>query len=321
MKAAVREHYGAPDVVHLADVERPEPGAGEVLVAVRAAGVDRGVWHLLTGLPLLVRVAGFGLLRPKNPVLGMEVAGVVEAVGPGVALLAPGDRVFGTCDGSFAEFVRTSADRLARTPARLTDEGAATLPVSGTTALQAVADVAAVRDGQRVLVIGASGGVGAVAVQIAKAAGAHVTGVCSDRTADLVRSLGADVVIDYTREPIAGRGERYDVVLDLAGNRRLSHLRRVLTPTGTLVIVGGESGGRVTGGTGRQLRAALLSLVVRQRLSAFLVRSNGDRLRRLADLVDNGQVRPVVDRSYPLEAAPDALRRMGTGRGKVVITV
>src|SRR3954471_23668785 len=240
MKAIIRDRYGSADVLRLREVEVPEVGDEEVLVRVRAAGLDRGAWHVMAGLPYLIRGAGYGLRRPKHAGLGSELAGVVEAVGANVTGLEPGDAVFGTCRASFAEYATTEPDKLARMPANLSFEHAAAVPVSAVTALQALRDHGRVKAAQQVLVIGASGGVGTFAVQIAKALGAHVTGVSSTQKLDLVRSLGADHVIDYTHADIGDDGRRYDVVLDIGGNRPLSRLRRVLTSDGTLVIIGGE---------------------------------------------------------------------------------
>lgn len=323
MKAVVQERYGTPDVLELREVERPEPGPGEALVGVRAAGVDQGVWHLMAGLPYLVRLVGFGLRRPKNPVRGLDVAGVVEATGSGVTRFRPGDEVFGTCDGSFAEYALTGDDRLAPKPAGLTFEQAAAIPTSGCTALQAVRDQAAVRSDQRVLVIGAGGGVGTFAVQIAKADGAEVTGVASTAKVELLRSLGADHVVDHTREDFADRPELYDVILDIAGNRSLSHLRRALAPDGTLVIVGGEGGGKWLGGIDRQLRAAVLSPFLRQRLVTWIASARQEDLEELRRLIEAGAVTPVVDRAFPLGEVPEAIRylREGRPRGKTVIAV
>jgi NADPH:quinone reductase-like Zn-dependent oxidoreductase len=244
-------------VLTLRDIDKPTARDGEVLIQVRAAGVDQGVWHLMTGLPYLVRVFGYGLKKPKVPVRGRDVAGVVEAVGNGVSRFQPGDEIFGTCEGSFAEYACAKEGRLALKPANLTFEQAAAVPISGGTALQAVRDGGQVTAGQSVLVIGAAGGVGSFAVQLAKVFGAEVTGVCSGAKADLVRSLGADQVIDYTRDDFAAAGQRYDVILDTAGNRPLSVLRQALASEGTLVIVGGEGGGQLTGGFERSLGAAL----------------------------------------------------------------
>jgi 2-desacetyl-2-hydroxyethyl bacteriochlorophyllide A dehydrogenase len=323
MQAIVQRRYGtAPeDVLRLEQIARPAVNAGEVLVRVRAAGVDRGTWHLMAGEPYLMRIIGFGLRGPKSQVPGLAVAGTVEAVGPDVTGLEPGDEVFGTGRGSFAQYATARADRLAAKPDRLTFEQAAAVPGSATTALQAVRDHANLRPGQHVLVIGASGGVGTFAVQIAKAFGAEVTGVCSTAKTDLVRAVGADHVIDYTREdPVAGR-HRYDVIIDIGGNRRLAQLRRALAPTGTLVITGGE-GGRWLGGIGRNLRAQLLSPFVSQKLTAFVARQRPADLMALRDLADSGAITPAIDRTYPLSQAAAAVRHLAEGgvRGKVVIS-
>ena len=324
MQAIVQRRYGtAPeDVLRLEQIARPAIKAGEVLVRVRAAGVDRGTWHLMAGQPYLMRIIGFGLRGPKTPVPGMAVAGTVEAVGRDVTGLEPGDEVFGTAQGSFAQYAAARASRLAPRPDRLTAEQAAAVPVSAAAALQAVRDHAKVRPGQHVLVIGASGGVGTFAVQLAKAFGAEVTGVCSTAKTDLVRAVGADHVIDYTREdPVAGR-HRYDVIIDIGGNRRLAHLRRALAPKGTLVITGGE-GGRWLGGIGRNLRAQLLSLFVSQKLTAFVARQRPADLMTLRDLGDSGAITPAVERTYPLGQAAAAVRHLAEGRarGKVVISL
>jgi NADPH:quinone reductase-like Zn-dependent oxidoreductase len=323
MQAIVQRRYGAApqDVLRLEQIARPAIKAGEVLVRVRAADVDRGTWHLMVGQPYLMRIIGFGLRGPKTPVPGLAVAGTVEAVGQDVTGLAAGDAVFGTARGSFAQYATGRADRLARKPARLSFEQAAAMPGSATTALQAVRDHANVRPGQHVLVIGASGGVGTFAVQIAKAFGAEVTGVCGPAKTDLVRAVGADHVIDYTREdPVAGR-RRYDVIIDIGGNRRLAHLRRALAPEGTLVITGGE-GGRWLGGIGRNLRAQLLSPFVSQKLTAFVARQRPADLITLRDLADSGAITPAIDRTYPLSQAAAAVRHLADGRvrGKVVIS-
>jgi NADPH:quinone reductase-like Zn-dependent oxidoreductase len=322
MKAILRHTYGSADVLEFGDVDQPVIKPGEVLVRVRAAGVDRGVWHVMTGLPYLGRLA-FGLRTPRNPVLGMDVSGVVEAVGEEVTALRVGDEVFGTGTGAFAEYAAVREDRCAPKPAGLTFEQAAALPTSAVTALQAVRDQGRVQPGQRVLVIGAGGGVGSYAVQIAKASGAHVTGVCSTAKVDLVRSLGADEVVDYTQADVTESGQRYDVVLDIAGNRPLGRLRRVLAPRGTLVIVGGEGGDRLTGGLDRQFRAVLLSLVVRQRMRFFVAVAKRPDLETIRELVESGAVRPAVDRSYPLVEAAQAVRDLAEGRvrGKAVVTV
>ena len=267
MRAIVQQEYGTTDVLELQETARPEPGAGEVLVRVDAAGVDRGAWHLMTGRPYVVRAAGFGLRRPKTQIPGSDFAGVVEATGPGVADITPGDAVYGSSRGTFAEFVVAPAERVAPKPGALTFAEAAVLPYAGSVALQALRDQARVEPGTHVLVIGASGAVGSVAVQLAKAFGAEVTGVCSARNADVVRDLGADHTIDYARSPIGEWPGRYDVVLDIAGNNRLAALRRLLRDDGTLVIVGGENGDPLTGGTHRQLAARFLSPLVRPNLA------------------------------------------------------
>ncbi|HXV92184.1 MAG TPA: NAD(P)-dependent alcohol dehydrogenase [Pseudonocardia sp.] len=327
MTAVVQDAYGeAEDVLRLERIARPEPGPGEVLVRVHAAGVDQGAWHLMVGLPYLVRLAGYGVRAPRTRVRGREVAGRVEAVGPGVTSLRPGEEVFGIAEGCFAEYACGRAGTLAPAPRALTPVQAAAVPISGLTALQAVRDHGRVRRGQKVLVIGASGGVGTFAVQIAKAFGAEVTGVCSTAKLDLVRSLGADHVVDHTRADITdstGGDRRYDVVLDIGGNRPLRRLRRVLTPRGTLVIIGGENGGRWLGGNDRQLRALVLSPFVGQRLTAFVSPESADDLVVLAGLVERGAVTPVVDRTFPLGETPAAIRylRDGRARGKVVVDV
>src|ERR671939_712694 len=255
MKAMVRDAYGPPDVLELRDIDIPEISDDEVLVHAHAAGVGRDVWHVMTGLPYPIRLAGYGLRAPKNPVIGSDLAGVVEAVGNNVSTFQPGDEVFGIGKGSYAEYARATEDKLAPKPANLTFEQAAVLAIMGSTALQALRDQGKVRPGQEVLIIGASGGVGTYAVQIAKAFGAHVTGVCSTKKVEMVRSIGADHVIDYTREDFAQSERRYDLILDIGGNSSLARLRRALASQGTLIIVGGEGGGRWLGGTDRQLRA------------------------------------------------------------------
>jgi NADPH:quinone reductase-like Zn-dependent oxidoreductase len=323
MLAITQETYGATDVLELRDIDKPEPADGEVLVRVKAAGVDRGVWHLMAGLPYPIRLAGYGLRTPKNPVPGMDVAGVVEAIGSNVTRFKPGDEVFGVGKGTFAEYTRVPEHKLAPKPVNLTFDQAAAVPISGMTALQGVRDHGQVGPGQKVLITGASGGVGTFAVQLAKVFGAEVTAVCSTTKMDLVGSLGADHVIDYTCADFAAGGQRYDVILDIAGNASLSRLRRVLTPHGTLVIMGGENGGRWLGGNDRQLRAMLLSRFVGQRLGTFVNSENHQLLLDLTPLIESGQVRPVTDRRYPLVEAPKAIDYLieGHARGKLVITL
>ena len=324
MQAVVQDDYGsAEDVLRLEEIPRPAIGDDEVLLRVRAAGLDRGVWHLMTGLPFPVRLAGYGIRAPKTRVRGREVAGRVEAVGSAVTTLAIGDEVFGIAEGAFAGYVCGKPGKLALRPANLPFEQAATVAVSALTALQAVRDRGHVEAGQQVLVIGASGGVGTFAVQIAKAFGAEVTGVCSTTKVDMVRSLGADHVIDYTRDEIGLGGSRYDLIIDIGGNRPLRHLRRALSSRGTLVIVGGETGGRWVGGFDRSLRAPLLSLFVRQKLGGIMCSENAADLLVLAELIESGKVRPVIDRTFPLSQTADAVRYVqdGLARGKVVITI
>jgi NADPH:quinone reductase-like Zn-dependent oxidoreductase len=322
VKAIIRDAYGSVDVLRLADIDRPVAGDADVLVRVRAAGVDQGVWHLMTGTPYVMRLAGFGIRAPKNPLLGYDVAGRVEAVGAQVTEFQTGQEVFGTCRGSFAEYAVAHPDRLLSKPDNVSFEQAAAVPISGYAALQAVRQHGGVRPGQLVLIIGAGGGVGTLAVQIAKAEGAEVTGVCSASKTELVRSVGADHVIDYSREDFADGRNRYDVILDIAGNRSLSELRRALTPRGTLVIVGGEDAGNWLG-VRRQLRAAALSPFVRQKLGFFISKERQQDLEELRRLLEAGTIRPVVDRTFPLEEVPAAIRylRDGHARGKVVITI
>jgi NADPH:quinone reductase-like Zn-dependent oxidoreductase len=320
MRAIVQTRYGSTDTLSLADIDQPRIGAKDVLVHVRAAGLDRGTWHLMAGRPYAIRLAGYGLRAPKQHVPGVDVAGEVAAAGAEVTRFRTGDEVFGTARGSFAEYVAAAEDTLAPKPANLTYEQAAALPVSGLTALHGLTDVGRLEAGQRVLVIGASGGVGSYAVQIAKALGAYVAGVCSATKVDLVRGLGADLVVDYESADFAD-GEPYDLILDMGGNSSIAHLRRALAPRGTLVIAGGEGGGRWLGGADRQLRAMALSPFVRQRLTTFVSKTDAAGLDRLAALVADGRVVPAVERTYPLVEMPDAMRRLAAGdvRGKVVI--
>lgn len=321
MRAIVQHAYGTADVLEAGEIDRPVIGAGEVLVQVRAAGLDRGTWHLMAGTPYAMRLA-FGLRAPKRIVPGLDVAGVVVAVGAVVTRFRAGDEVFGVAKGSFAEFAAAREDKLALKPATLTFEQAAALPVSGSAALRAVCDVGHVAPGQHVLIIGASGGVGTYAVQIAKANGAQVTAVCSTGKIDLVRSIGADHVIDYTHDDFADGGKQYDLIVDIAGNSSLSRLRRALTSQGTLAIVGGEDSGKWVG-MGRQLRASVMSPFVRQRLTTVLSKEHYTGLERLAELVDKGQLVPSIERTYPLSDVPEAMRHLvaGKARGKLVIAV
>jgi NADPH:quinone reductase-like Zn-dependent oxidoreductase len=321
MKAIVQDEYGSPDVLELRNIDIPEIADEEVLVHVRAAGVGRDVWHVMAGLPYPIRLAGYGLRAPKNPVIGSDVAGVVETVGNKVSRFRPGDEVFGIGKGSYAEYVCAREDKLAPKPENLTFEQAAVVAIMGSTALQALRDHGRVEPGQDVLIIGASGGVGTYAVQIAKAFGARVTGVCSTEKAEMVRSIGADRVIDYTREDFAEGQQPYDVILEIGGNSSLARLRRALAPRGTLVIVGGEGGGRWLGGTDRQLRALALSPFVSQKLGTFVASENHEDMLVLKELIESGKVTPVIDRTYPLSEVPEAIRYLEEGRakGKVVI--
>ncbi|HET9740892.1 MAG TPA: NAD(P)-dependent alcohol dehydrogenase [Solirubrobacteraceae bacterium] len=323
MKAIVQDTYGSADVLELRDVDEPDIADDEVLVQVHAAGVDRGVWHVMTGLPYPLRLAGYGLRAPKTPVPGSDVAGVVEAVGKDVTRFRPGDKVFGIGKGTFAEYARASEDKLAPRPANLTFKQAAVVPISGLTALQALRDHAKVQPGQKVLITGASGGVGSYAVQLAKGFGAEVTAVCSTAKVDMVGSLGADHVIDYMLDDFADGRQRYDVIVDIGGTPSLTRLRRALASKGTLVITGGETDGRWLGGVDRQLRALLLSPFVGQKLATFVSRENHEDMIVLKELIEAGKLAPVVDRTYPLADAPQAIRYLeqGHARGKVVITL
>jgi NADPH:quinone reductase-like Zn-dependent oxidoreductase len=326
MKAIVQDRYGDVEVLDLRDIDQPVPTDDRVLVRVHAAGLHRGDWHVMTGLPYLIRVVvpTLGLRGPKSPVLGMDVAGHVEAVGASVTRFQPGDAVFGWCDGAFAEYACAPEDQLAAKPANLSFEQAAVVPISGFAALQGLRDEGQIQEGQTVLVIGAAGGVGSFAVQLAKAFGAKVTGVASTAQVELVGTIGADDVIDYTRQDVTDGTRQWDLVLDCAGRRTLSQLRRALTPTGTLVIVGGEGGGRWLGGFDRNLRAVALSRFTSQRLRMLSSTPRQEDLEVLRELIEAGKVTPVIGRSYPLAEVPEAIRQMVEGRGgggKVVITV
>jgi NADPH:quinone reductase-like Zn-dependent oxidoreductase len=321
MKAIVQDRYGAPDVLELREVDRPAAGDGEVLVRVRAASINPYDWHVVTGTPYLMRIAS-GLSRPKQKIPGLDLAGQVEAVGPGVSGFRPGDEVFGARAGSFAEYVCARADGVAQKPANLTFEQAAAVPVAGLTALQGLRDQGRIQAGQKVLIIGASGGVGTFAVQLAKGFGAHATAVCSARNADLVRTLGADRVIDYAREDFAQGGERYDLIFELAGTSAPSRTRRALAPRGTLVLCSGE-GGAWFGPAARMLGALLLSRRGGQRVTTWVVKPSRADLVLLRELLESGKLSPVIDRRYPLSEVPEALRQQGSGhaRGKTVIAV
>lgn len=321
--AAVRRAYGPTDSIAVEQTPLPVPAAGQVLLRVRAAGIDRGAWHLMSGEPYAVRLAGYGVRRPKQPRLGLDVAGTVVALGDGVDGFAIGDEVFGIADGSWAEHAVADVARLAHRPAGVDPVSAAVSAVSGITALQALTDVAAVQPGQRVLVVGASGGVGSFAVQLAVALGAEVHGVASGGKADLVRSLGATWTFDHATDDPYDGSHRYDVVIDTGGRNPVRRLRRALAERGTLVIVGGEGGGRITGGVGRQLRAALLSPFVRHRMAMFISAEDRGHVAQLAEFLADGRVVPAVGASYPLVEVRSAVEDLlaGRARGKSAVVI
>lgn len=323
MRAITQRAYGTAEVLRLETIERPSIGDDEVLIEVEAAGLDRGVWHLMTGTPYLIRLMGFGLTRPKNPVLGMDVAGRVVEIGADVTRFSVGDEVFGIGKGTFAEFAVAKEAKLTNKPATIGFEEAAVSTISGITALQALTTVGRLEPGQHVLVVGASGGVGSFAVQLAKALGATVTGVASTAKLDAVRSMGADHVIDYTTRQIDDGDHRYDLIIDTGGRNKLSRLRRALAPSGTLVIVGGEDGDRLTGGIGRQLRAALLSPFVKQRLRFFMSSESREFIEPLAGHLADGTISPAIGQRFDLDEVPAAVAAMeaGTLTGKAVIRV
>jgi NADPH:quinone reductase-like Zn-dependent oxidoreductase len=323
MRAVIQDRYGSPDSLTTSTIDVPDIATDEVLIEVASAGVDRGVWHLVTGRPYLVRLAGYGITKPKSPVPGLDVAGRVVAVGSDVARFEVGDDVFGIASGAYAEVAAAKADNLAHKPAALSYEEAAVAAISGITALQALTDIGEVQAGQSVLIIGASGGVGTYAVQLAKALGAMVTGVASGAKADLVSSLGADHVIDYAAGDYLDGATRFDLIIDAGGLNPIRRLRRALTRNGTLVIVGGEGGGSITGGIGRQLRAKMLSPFVSQRLTFFISSEHHSHMERLARFMEEGSVTPAVGRRYRLEQAAEAIADLEAGRtrGKSVIVV
>jgi len=323
MKAVTQEEFGSPDVLQLTDVDRPAVEDDEVLVRVRAASANPWDWHFMRGLPYVARPQA-GWRRPKNRVLGSDIAGEVEAVGKSVTRFRVGDRVFGFVGhGGFAEFTSVPEEVLGLMPADLDFEQAATVPLAAMTALQGIRDVGGVQPGEKVLIVGASGGVGTFAVQIAKWIGAHVTGVCSTRNLGLVKSIGADAAIDYTQEDFTEGSERYDVIFQLAGTASASDCRRALTPKGRLVLSSGDSKGRYIGPMGRVIRAMLLSPFVGQSLRTLSVKRSRDDLQLLGELIESGAIAPVIDKTYPLSEAPEAIRYIETGRarGKVVIAV
>ena len=322
MKAIVQDKYGSPEVLELRYIDKPEIGDDEVLVRVRAAGVNPADWAIMSGLPYIARPV-YGLRKPKNTVRGTDVAGTIEAGGTGVTRLQPGDEVFGWCDGSFADYATASEERLALKPANLSFEQAAAVPMAGLVALQALRDHGGVRAGQKVLINGASGGIGTFAVQIAKALGAEVTGVCSTRNVDMVRSIGADHIIDFTREDFTQKDQRYDFILDNVANHSLSNLRRALTPTGTLVPNGGGFDNHWFASGGRVISAQVLKRFVSHRLRPFVVSPKFEDLLVLKELIEAGKVTPVINRTYPLSETPEAIRYLeeGHARGKALITV
>ncbi len=323
MHAIVQDRYGSADVLEFTTVPRPTPKADEVLIEVVAAGLDRGTCHLMTGTPYLIRLVGYGLTKPKRNIPGSDVAGRVVAVGADVTRFVPGDQVFGIANGSLAEFAVAKEDNLVVKPAEVPFERAAASAVSGVTALQALVDVGGARPGQRVLIVGASGGVGSFAVQLAKALGTVVTAVASTRNVDFVRSLGADHVVDYTTQDFTEIDEPFDLIIDVGGRNSIRRLRSVLTTTGTLVIVGGEGGNRITGGVGRQLRAMVLSRFVKQRLTTFISSGHHSLIERLAAHIESGAVTPAVQARFPLADAPRAIEQLDTGKatGKTVVIV
>ncbi|MEV0756661.1 NAD(P)-dependent alcohol dehydrogenase [Streptosporangium sp. NPDC050280] len=322
MKAIIRERYGSSDVLRLDEIDKPVPGDDEVLVRVRAASVTHGDLVTITGMPYLGRLA-FGLPRPKQKVPGRDIAGEVEAVGRNVTRLRPGDEVYAEVNGGgFAEYVRVPGDLACPKPANLTFEQAAAVPLSGNTALQGLRDRGEIKAGQKVLINGASGGVGTFAVQIAASFGAEVTGVCSTRNMELVRSLGADHVVDYTREDFSRSGRRYDLIFDLAGNHSLSDCRRALSPGGTLVL-SSSKGGRWFGPMGRTMRALVLAPFVRQNLRAYMATRSRENLADLKELIESGRITPAIERTYPLSELPEAMRYFSEehARAKIIITV
>jgi NADPH:quinone reductase-like Zn-dependent oxidoreductase len=323
MRAAVRHRYGSADTVGVEQIDVPAPGPSQVLIEVVAAGLDRGVWHVMAGRPYVARLAGFGVRAPKQPVLGMDVAGRVVGVGSAVDEFAVGDEVMGIATGAFAEYAVADAAKLVRKPENLTFEQAAVSTISGITALQALTKVGGVEAGQRVLVVGASGGVGSFVVQIAKALGAHVTGVARTSKLGLVTSLGADAVVDYTTTDITDLDERFDLIIDTGGRTPLRKLRRILTERGTYVIVGAETDGRLIGGVGRNLRAVLMSVFVRQRLTFFISSESPTYIEPLVEMLASGDVVPAIGQRATLDEVPDAISALVAGRasGKTAITV
>jgi NADPH:quinone reductase-like Zn-dependent oxidoreductase len=326
MKAVVYTDYGSPDVLEIRDIKRPVPNDDQVLIRVRAASINPLDWHYIEGTPYIMRAFGVGLRKPKDPRLGVDMAGEVEAIGKNVTQFKPGDEVFGGRNGAFAEYVCARADRaIALKPSNITFEQAASVPIAAITALQGLRDKGHISPGQRVLINGASGGVGTFAVQIAKSWGAEVTGVCSTRNLDLVRSLGADHVIDYTKEDFTKGEQRYDVILDNVGTQPLSGFKRALVPNGICVMIGGggPNDGGLIGPMARPIKALFLSPFMTQKMGMMMAELNKKDLNVLGDLMQSGKVKPVIDRTYPLSQIADAIRYLeqGHARGKVVITI
>lgn len=323
MRAIVQNSYGSFEVLQIAEIERPQIKDDEILVKVSAAGLDRGTEHLMTGTPYLIRLLGYGFRGPKNPVPGLDFSGTVEALGKNVTRFQLGDEVYGIGQGSFAEYVSVKEKKLALRPTNLELQTAAAVPVSAITALEAVRDHGRLEAGQSVMVIGASGGVGTYAVQIAKALGAHVTGVCSTSKMELVQSLGAERIIDYTKEDFADGQTQYDLIVDIGGNTQTAKLRKALSPKGTLVFVGGEEGGRIIGGIGRQIMAVILSPFRKQRFAMFVGSESAAALEQVTRMIEQGQITPFVGAKFSLEQAPEAMRQLANGeaRGKTIITV
>jgi NADPH:quinone reductase-like Zn-dependent oxidoreductase len=326
MKAVVYTDYGSPDVLQIRDIKKPVPNDNQILIKVRAASINPLDWHFIEGTPYIMRAMGVGLRKPKDPRLGVDLAGEVEAVGKNVTEFKPGDEVFGARDGAFAEYVCARADRaVVLKPANITFEQAASVPIAAITALQGLRDKGKIQPEQKVLINGASGGVGTFAVQIAKSYGAEVTGVCSTRNLDLVRSLGADHVIDYTKEDFTKGKQRYDLILDNVGTQPLSGFRHALQPKGICVMIGGggPNDGGLIGPLGRPVKALMLSPFISQKMSMFMAELNKKDLTILGDLMQSGKVKPVIDRTYPLSQIAEAIRYLeqGHARGKVIITV
>jgi len=323
VKAIVQGMYGPADVLEFVDIDRPVVGDNDVLMRVHAASLHIGDWHVMTGLPYMLRVVGFGLRAPNIRLRGMDVAGTVESVGERVSEFRSGDAVFGTCEGAFAEYACAPEKNLALKPTNLSFQQAAAVPTSSFAALQALRNRGEIQPEHKVLIVGAAGGVGVFAVQIAKAFGAHVTGVCSTAKMDLVRSLGADDVVDYTNGDFTRTAQHYDLVLDTGGNRALGDLRRLLSPGGILVLIGGEGGNRVLGSTSKWIQALVIAPFVGQKLRPLSTAPNKNDLLLVKDLIESGKIMPVIDRTFALKDVPDAFRylRKGNGRGKIVITV